>query len=104
MSGPSNLTSDQNVGHGWVRPRPDGAKAKCGGPAICRECATEAGIPLPEVEEALLFFDIRPLGQHKWALCEPREALDMIGDEIYEIKRVRMTRKEFEALEEFDGW
>lgn len=29
-------------GHGWVRPRPDGAKARCGGPAICRECAIDA--------------------------------------------------------------
>ena len=31
------------MGHGWVTPRPDGAKARCGGPAICRECALEAG-------------------------------------------------------------
>jgi hypothetical protein len=30
------------LGHGWVRPRPDGAKARCGGPAICPTCAVEA--------------------------------------------------------------
>jgi len=29
-------------GHGWVRPRPDGAKARCGGPAICSVCKAEA--------------------------------------------------------------
>lgn len=28
-------------GHGWVNPRPDGAKARCGGPGICGECSAE---------------------------------------------------------------
>lgn len=45
-------------GHGWVKPLPGGAKARCGGPAICSECALEArqaGVdPLARVyEEAL---------------------------------------------------
>lgn len=30
-----------NTGHGHVRPRADGAKARCGGPAICAKCARE---------------------------------------------------------------
>lgn len=30
-----------NTGHGHVRPRPDGAKARCGGPALCAECKAE---------------------------------------------------------------
>lgn len=30
-----------NTGHGHVRPRPDGVKARCGGPALCPECAAE---------------------------------------------------------------
>lgn len=29
------------MGHGWVTPRPDGAKAKCGGPGLCQVCARE---------------------------------------------------------------
>ena len=29
------------AGHGWVTPLPSGAKARCGGPSICRECAAE---------------------------------------------------------------
>ena len=28
-------------GHGHVVPRPDGAKARCGGPALCSACARE---------------------------------------------------------------
>jgi hypothetical protein len=35
-------------GHGWVIPNPSGLKARCGGPALCPECAQEAatqGIP-----------------------------------------------------------
>lgn len=30
-----------NSGHGHVRPRPDGVKARCGGPMMCRICAKE---------------------------------------------------------------
>lgn len=30
-----------NTGHGHVRPRPDGVKARCGGPGLCGECARE---------------------------------------------------------------
>jgi hypothetical protein len=28
-------------GHGHVVPRPDGARARCGGPALCSACAKE---------------------------------------------------------------
>lgn len=31
-----------DLGHGHVRPRPDGAKARCGGPGICPQCSREA--------------------------------------------------------------
>lgn len=30
------------LGHGHVHPRPDGVKARCGGPALCGKCAQEA--------------------------------------------------------------
>ena len=33
--------SGNNFGHGHVHPRPDGVKARCGGPALCSECAVE---------------------------------------------------------------
>jgi len=33
--------SNLNTGHGWVNPRPDGMKARCGGPGMCRQCALE---------------------------------------------------------------
>jgi hypothetical protein len=29
------------AGHGWVTPNPNGAKARCGGPAICSVCQRE---------------------------------------------------------------
>jgi hypothetical protein len=32
-------------GHGWVTPNPDGSKAKCGGPGLCRDCSAEAITP-----------------------------------------------------------
>lgn len=33
---------DSVIGHGWVTPTPDGAKARCGGPPVCSACAREA--------------------------------------------------------------
>lgn len=33
--------SDQNTGHGHVRERPDGVKARCGGPRMCVVCARD---------------------------------------------------------------
>jgi len=32
----------KNSGHGHVNPRPDGIKARCGGPGLCMECSLEA--------------------------------------------------------------
>lgn len=43
--------SAPNDGHGWIRPRPDGRVAKCGGPTICRDCGLEA---VAEVERLRL--------------------------------------------------
>ena len=34
-------SATQNTGHGHVRPRPDGVKARCGGPGICAECSRD---------------------------------------------------------------
>ena len=33
--------TDQNVGHGHVYIRPDGNKARCGGPGMCNECSRD---------------------------------------------------------------
>lgn len=33
-----------NNGHGHAWPRPDGVKMRCGGPRLCKECATEAAL------------------------------------------------------------
>jgi hypothetical protein len=30
--------------HGWLRKRPDGAVARCGGPGICRDCKEEQAL------------------------------------------------------------
>ncbi len=38
------------TGHGHVRPRRDGVKARCGGPAICQKCAVEASHLAPKAE------------------------------------------------------
>ncbi|MCW3734882.1 hypothetical protein K6Y81_05905 [Burkholderia cenocepacia] len=33
--------TNPNSGHGHVFPRPDGRKAKCGGPVVCAVCAVD---------------------------------------------------------------
>lgn len=42
MKCPTPPTTGRNVGHGHVFPRPDGVRARCGGPPICTECAIDA--------------------------------------------------------------
>jgi hypothetical protein len=39
---PRPLAVYPNEGHGHVYPRPDGVKARCGGPGICAACALDA--------------------------------------------------------------
>lgn len=39
---PGERAKESCAGHGHVRPRPDGHKARCGGPVICGDCAAEA--------------------------------------------------------------
>lgn len=34
--------NNSNTGHGHVFPRPDGMRARCGGPGICKACALDA--------------------------------------------------------------
>jgi hypothetical protein len=54
-------------GHGWVTPLPGGAKAKCGGPGLCAECAQEQAQQQPgdlgarELRAALA---LGPMGLH----------------------------------------
>lgn len=43
-----SLIDAANTGHGHVRERPDGHKAKCGGVGICAQCSAEACSALGE--------------------------------------------------------
>jgi hypothetical protein len=58
-----------SMGHGHVNPRPDGVKARCGGPHMCPECARElaaagsgalTGLRLYEGENWDVFPDLMP--------------------------------------------
>jgi hypothetical protein len=44
VSPAATLVTDRNVGHGHVFPRPDGRRAKCGGPPLCRECTRDQSL------------------------------------------------------------
>jgi hypothetical protein len=35
------MSNAANTGHGHVYKRPDGAKARCGGPGLCSECSRD---------------------------------------------------------------
>ncbi len=38
---PSKWHVDPSKWHGWVHPLPSGARARCGGPGMCSQCARE---------------------------------------------------------------
>lgn len=35
------MSDNSNTGHGHVFPRPDGVRARCGGPGVCAECSRD---------------------------------------------------------------
>lgn len=35
------MTDEPKWGHGWVTPRSDGSRTKCGGPLLCQVCHRE---------------------------------------------------------------
>ncbi len=39
--GVQDMASFERSRHGWVNPLPSGAKARCGGPPLCKQCAQE---------------------------------------------------------------
>ncbi|HET8687638.1 MAG TPA: hypothetical protein VFM18_13385 [Methanosarcina sp.] len=43
-SSSSPTVQASNLGHGHVIPRPDGFRARCGGPSFCKVCRAEQGL------------------------------------------------------------
>jgi hypothetical protein len=57
--------------------------------------------------EKQLLLQVRPKVGGPWCVMEVCELLDMLdGDteNVYEMKLVRMTDKQWERLPEFEGW
>lgn len=48
------LGAGLHTGHGHIRPHPDGTKARCGGPALCEQCAGELDQVLMEALAPML--------------------------------------------------
>lgn len=73
-------------GHGWVTPNPDGAKARCGGPAICSACALElAQQQSHAAREATAGARLKRLGFTLNALFDPErggEYFTVTGDNL----------------------
>jgi hypothetical protein len=73
---------NDNTGHGHVWARPDGMKARCGGPSICSECALDlaryqqvAGLVHSEQFVVMLLGYIAAKGLCKPGI-QPNELLD----------------------------
>ena len=71
MSKPE-FVEHQICDHGWVYPRADGRKAKCGGPAICQPCARDAAA----LEASRMFAE--DIQRHQYA--EPYNVLSQMLD------------------------
>ncbi len=63
-----------NQGHGHVFPRPDGVKARCGGPAICHVCAIDLG--RKNAQESIAAAEQRP-SKKQLAPCPHGHAPDL---------------------------
>ena len=78
--------------HGHVTPRDDGAKARCGGPAICGDCALEyarlhyKADPAPPEPQYPKISD-RPVDQMSLSMMVSElNQLHSLSDAIYEVR------------------
>lgn len=78
MSGP-------NIGHGHVKPRADGVKARCGGPAFCSVCAKE--------QAALLAATTAP----PLMVVEPTGEVRALVPEGWKLVPLKPTREQLQA-------
>jgi len=72
------------MGHGWVNPLPGGARARCGGPPLCRECAEELAAAKNanwRMHGLSAFSDEEIAREHHWRMLnklgDPRVAVSM---------------------------
>lgn len=76
-----------NRGHGHVNPRPDGVRARCGGPGFCAECSHEQAMAIKGDA------DIKALREENAKLQSEagnlREAFDEIAHLRKEIERLK---------------
>lgn len=101
LATPPSSAAPKNEGHGHVVPRPDGVKARCGGPAFCRVCQREKAAPAlqaAENEDAALLDAMDALIEAQDAL-DNREINGINADNYFVLLRRRnAARKHFEAV------
>jgi hypothetical protein len=66
-----SVEGTENVGHGHVYKRPDGARAKCGGPGLCSQCAEDLA-----------------------RLNEPTSSAPVVREEVAQVAWICSTRKQ----------
>lgn len=97
--------------HGHVTPRDDGAKARCGGPGICTDCALEyarlhykAEPAPPEPEPQYPTICDHPVERMTLEeLVSELNQLNNLGDAIYKV-RSRAIEGEYWGPYEGDSW
>lgn len=66
--------------HGHVIPNPDGTRARCGGPAICAECARELAALKPDGHVHVVPRQGRQHVEDSRCWCEPELREDYTAD------------------------
>lgn len=64
--------------HGWVVPLPGGAKARCGGPALCPDCQKERG----ELVDGWLAAGVAPTPELRPAPTIPLALAEQLVEEL----------------------
>lgn len=54
-----------NTGHGHIWERPDGIRARCGGPRLCKECARDYAQKMRALAVAIRYEDIMKILEEK---------------------------------------
>lgn len=99
---PAEFNDLMKDSHGWVIPRPDGSKATCGGPGICRVCSLEQAVFMTRDRITVIEGLVLKPGDKVLLIGPPTMTPDDVR-QMLEHLRMRFPEIEFTVVAGFTG-
>lgn len=80
------------IGHGHVRPRDDGYKARCGGPAICGVCQSEERRARPRTAGKPPYQPMKEIKMNEENLQNPFKAVSGLMEKMEQVRQEKIEK------------